>query len=1470
MTITITPTQLLPLQVRVQKPLDLKTLFSATDDTGTIDHYKITAGAGFSGTITDTTNGHSITAGQTLTEASTDNFVYTASSSVGSESFTIQASDDTGVTYSNAVTASENVVADTAPTVMAVANNANTITVNRTFSAAQLFQATDINFDPIATYTITTPAAGSGTFALINGATTLDHGNITGTLAAGTAYSISGADLANLTFRTGSQPGSAGFQVAASDGLQTGATLSVTLDVRSNTVPTVTTPAPTSPILIGNGFTKASSLIQSSDLDGSSLAGYTIQVTGNNNGFFTLTHDTTPVALDGNNQFFVTAAQFANLEYVSNLTTAGTDSFNITAVYSPDSVNPNNVVFSPVTPLSVKVAATSPAVVTQSAGATGLGTGMTVAASTLFTAADPKGGPVKGYSIIPTGAGQFTLNGAALAANTPTFVSAADFPNLRYVASATPGSQTFQVAATDGISLGNFTTVTVTTVAAQAPVVTTPASVPSVEPNNPVLASSLFNGTESGGTIQGFSIVVPSTIGHLTLNGTSLATDQPVFVGISDFANLKFVATAAPGSATIQAAAYDGKVFSSYQSVPVNLVGPTVAKSASIGPNGLITNGIYNASSLFTLNAVSGGAAVTGLSIQTPPASQGSFFDGSTQLAAGQPVFINAADLANLTLHVSNSAGPVNFQVSAFDGIAFGKPTQFSLTSVANSEPTVASAQANAQVTVGHTVLASSLFTATDINSDAIAAYEITPGTAPGAGVFSGSGLSFTPGQATSVTAAQFATLSYTAGGPSPTITLAGNVQQPGAFPGTAAIPGTYSVTTDDGASYTATLQLNFAADATSADLQIATLTPVGSAPAVTAGLPLTLGTVAFDGSNNATGFTPAAAAVAVSATGKLLLGSGSLKFTGLTDTAAATTATGSVQSFQTGQDSFTVKARDANAANFASSTAATIKVFATANQAPTAVALPQNLPILTGSQIAAASLFSASDPEGDAIKGYSIVPPPASVGSFSGFTSQDPATGFIYVSAADLANLRFNPTAAGHSSFQISAFDGNSWSTAAAVPLNIADPQPAKVTLTPPGVLRPNATIAASALFSASDPRGATIQGYSITTPTGNNGYFTLGGVQLPSNTQNYISAAQLSSLAFVAGPKAVAATFTVAAFNGTSWTDLSTEPVNIANYTSPVVTAATGANSVGAGGSINVSALIKSVTTDTTTSVQQYVVSASAGSFRLDGSTVSATTPFTVSAADLANLQYVADAQTGTVTLNIAANDGTSTGNSTPITVNVSKNAGPTVSLLPPPQLVPGQPVPVTQLFSASDNTGNTISSYVVQINSGNGTFQLNGAALPTTGPQTVNAGDLGKLTFVPGDSVTSFTVSANDAIANGQPTTLVLSTTQSPDSIVVPANPLPSVAHNTTIPVKQLLSGIAGTGKTIQGFNISSDSGGQFLLNNVALTAGQASLVSAADFANLVFSAPNNAGTVHITSSAFDGDKFGPALTIALSIT
>src|SRR4051812_44051642 len=229
MSITITPTQLLPLQVRVQKQLDLKTLFGAVDSGGTIDHYKITAGAGFTGTITDTTNGHSITAGQTLTEASTDSFTYTASSSVGAESFTIQASDDTGVTYSSAVTVSENVVADTAPTVMLVANDPNTITVNRTFSAAQLFQATDVNFDPVATYTITTPAAGSGTFSLINGAMTLDHSNITGALAAGTTYSISGADLANLTFRTGNQPGTASFQVAASDGLQTGATLSVSL-----------------------------------------------------------------------------------------------------------------------------------------------------------------------------------------------------------------------------------------------------------------------------------------------------------------------------------------------------------------------------------------------------------------------------------------------------------------------------------------------------------------------------------------------------------------------------------------------------------------------------------------------------------------------------------------------------------------------------------------------------------------------------------------------------------------------------------------------------------------------------------------------------------------------------------------------------------------------------------------------------------------------------------------------------------------------------------------------------------------------------------------------------------------------------------------------------------------------------------------------------------------------------------------
>jgi hypothetical protein len=92
---------------------------------------------------------------------------------------------------------------------------------------------------------------------------------------------------------------------------------------------------------------------------------------------------------------------------------------------------------------------------------------------------------------------------------------------------------------------------------------------------------------------------------------------------------------------------------------------------------------------------------------------------------------------------------------------------------------------------------------------------------------------------------------------------------------------------------------------------------------------------------------------------------------------------------------------------------------------------------------------------------------------------------------------------------------------------------------------------------------------------------------------------------------------------------------------------------------------------------------------------------------------------------------------------------------------------------------------------------------------------------------------------------------------------------VPHNTTISVKQLLSALAATGKTIQGYNLSA-SGGSFLLNNVALTAAQASLVSVADFANLLFSAPGTAGTIQINSAAFDGTNFGPSTPITLTIT
>ncbi len=210
----------------------------------------------------------------------------------------------------------------------------------------------------------------------------------------------------------------------------------------------------------------------------------------------------------------------------------------------------------------------------------------------------------------------------------------------------------------------------------------------------------------------------------------------------------------------------------------------------------------------------------------------------------------------------------------------------------------------------------------------------------------------------------------------------------------------------------------------------------------------------------------------------------------------------------------------------------------------------PSNPPVVTTSNLtepanttlAASSLFTVSDPNGHAITEYQFWD-----------STRDPASGHFYVNgvqqaagtvidiaASQLGQTTF-VTGTDSNALQVRAFDGVSWSagdSAAWAPfsVNIAAPPPPVVTtsnLTEPA----NTTLAASSLFTVSDPSGHAITEYQFwdSTRSSASGHFYLNGVQQAAGTVIDIAASQLSQMTFVTG--SISNALQVRAFDGVSW---------------------------------------------------------------------------------------------------------------------------------------------------------------------------------------------------------------------------------------------------------------------------------------------------------------------------------------------
>jgi hypothetical protein len=193
-------------------------------------------------------------------------------------------------------------------------------------------------------------------------------------------------------------------------------------------------------------------------------------------------------------------------------------------------------------------------------------------------------------------------------------------------------------------------------------------------------------------------------------------------------------------------------------------------------------------------------------------------------------------------------------------------------------------------------------------------------------------------------------------------------------------------------------------------------------------------------------------------------------------------------------------------------------------NSAPVATA--QNAEVLQNAAVAAGTLFSTSDADGDSVTQVEFWDDTAGGGYFSvGGVEQD--NNSIPVDAAQLADVQYVGGAdPGTEQVWVRASDGLEWgawknwnmTTALHIPDAAPEVAPGAATQT---VLLGQAVDAAT-LFSVSDADGDPIASYELFDSSPGGGHFAVSGVEQGVNVAIPVSAADLASTQFVAANEA------------------------------------------------------------------------------------------------------------------------------------------------------------------------------------------------------------------------------------------------------------------------------------------------------------------------------------------------------------
>ncbi|SEC02388.1 hypothetical protein [Bradyrhizobium erythrophlei] len=401
---------------------------------------------------------------------------------------------------------------------------------------------------------------------------------------------------------------------------------------------------------------------------------------------------------------------------------------------------------------------------------------------------------------------------------------------------------------------------------------------------------------------------------------------------------------------------------------------------------------------------------------------------------------------------------------------------------------------------------------------------------------------------------------------------------------------------------------------------------------------------------------------------------------------------------------------------------------------------------------IAASSLFTVSDPDGDTMTQYAFWDTQGN-GHWVVNGVVQATNAEIDVAAANLSQVSyvFGPGGSPSDTLYVRANDGILWSTWTAF---TASPGPD----TAPVVTAPNVTAnhgqfsaLASSLFSVTDAEHDTITQYAFWDTQGN-GHWVVNGVVQPTNAEIDVSAANLSQVSYVFGPGgSTPDTLWVKANDGSLWSAWKSFTATPGPDTAPVVTAPN-VTAVHGETSALASSLF-SVTDAEHDAITQYAFwdTGGNGHFVVNGVAQATNAEIDVSAANLSQVSYVFGPGGSTPdTLWVKANDGSMWSAWKSFTATPGPDTAPVVTA-PNVAAVHGQTSALaSSLFSVTDAEGDAITQYAFWDTQGNGHWVVNGVVQATNAEIDVSVANLSQVSYVfgPGGSTPdTLWVKAND---------------------------------------------------------------------------------------------------------------------------